>query len=42
LKITFDRYQVGAYAAGEHEVVVPYSVLKPIINPDGMLAQFAK
>src|SRR5262245_18813796 len=42
LKITFDRYQVGAYAAGEHEVVVPYSVLKPIINPNGMLAQFAK
>src|SRR5262249_55794096 len=40
--ITFDRYQVGAYAAGEHEVVVPYSVLKPIINPDGILAQFAK
>jgi len=42
LRITFDRYQVGAYAAGEHEVVVPYSVLKPIINPDGILAQFAK
>lgn len=42
LKITFDRYQVGAYAVGEHEVVVPYSVLKPIINPDGILAQFAK
>ena len=42
LKITFDRYQVGAYAAGEHEVVVPYSVLKPIIRPDGLLAQFAK
>lgn len=42
LKITFDRYQVGAYAAGEHEVVVPYSVLKPIIKPDGLLAQFAK
>jgi len=42
LRITFDRYQVGAYAAGEHEVVVPYSVLRPIINPTGMLAQFAK
>ena len=35
LKITFDRYQVGAYAVGEHEVVVPYSALKAIINPDG-------
>jgi hypothetical protein len=42
LKITFDRYQVGSYAVGEHEVVVPYSVLKPIIRPDGLLAQFAK
>jgi hypothetical protein len=42
LKITFDRYQVGAYAVGEHEVVIPYSVLKPIIKPDGLLAQFAK
>lgn len=42
LKITFDRYQVGAYAVGEHEVVIPYSVLKPIIKPDGLLARFAK
>jgi hypothetical protein len=42
LKITFDRYQVGPYVAGEHEVVVPYSVLKPIIKPDGLLGQFAK
>jgi hypothetical protein len=42
LRITFDRYQVGAYAVGEHEVVVPYSTLKSIIKPDGLLAQFAK
>ncbi len=42
LKITFDPYQVGPYAAGEHEVVVPYSVLKPIIKPDGLLGQFAR
>ena len=42
LKITFDRYQVGPHSAGEHEVVVPYSVLKPIIKPDGLLARFAK
>jgi hypothetical protein len=40
LKITFDRYQVGAYAVGEHEVVVPYSVLKPVIKPDGLLSKF--
>jgi hypothetical protein len=42
LKITFDNYQVGPYAVGEHVVVVPYSVLKPIIKPDGLLGQFAK
>ncbi len=42
LRITFDRYQVGAYAVGDHEVVVPYSVLKPIIKPDGLLAPYAK
>jgi hypothetical protein len=42
LKITFDTDQIGAYAVGEHEVIVPYSVLKPIIKPDGLLAQFAK
>jgi hypothetical protein len=42
LKITFDRYQVGAYVVGEHEVVVPYSVLKPIIRSDGLLARFVK
>lgn len=42
LKITFDNYQVGPYAAGQHEVIVPYSVLKPIIEPDGLLAQFSK
>jgi hypothetical protein len=41
LKITFDPYQVGPYAAGEHKVVVPYSVLKPIIRQDGLLAQFS-
>ena len=42
LKITFDPYQVGPYVAGAHVVVVPYSVLKPIIKPDGLLARFAR
>ena len=41
LRITFDSYQVGPYAAGAHEVLVPYSVLKPIIRQDGLLAQFS-
>src|SRR5258708_7827617 len=41
LWITFDPYQVAAYAAGPQYVLVPYSALKDIIKPDGPLA-FAK
>ena len=41
LWITFDPYQVAPYAAGPQFVLVPYSVLKDIIKPDGPLA-FAK
>ncbi|MDQ3011120.1 MAG: DUF3298 and DUF4163 domain-containing protein [Acidobacteriota bacterium] len=42
LQITFDAYQVAAYAAGPQEVVVPYSALKTITKPDGPLAAFVK
>ena len=42
LGINFDAYQVGAYAAGPQFVMVPYSALKDLINPDGPIAQFAK
>ena len=42
LWITFDPYQVAAYAAGPQYVLVPYSVLKDIIKPDGPIAMFAK
>lgn len=42
LQITFDAYQVAAYAFGPQEVIVPYSALKKIIKPDGPLAAFAK
>lgn len=42
LWITFDPYQVGPYAAGPQHVLVPYSVLKDIIKPDGPVAAFAK
>jgi hypothetical protein len=42
LSITFDPYQVGPYALGPQVVVVPYSNLKELINPDGPVAQFAK
>jgi hypothetical protein len=42
LKFSFDPYQVGAYAAGAHEVIVPYAVLKPALKPDGLLAPLAQ
>ena len=42
LGITFDAYQVAAYAAGPQHVFVPYSALKNIIKADGPLAQFVK
>lgn len=42
LWITFDPYQVAAYAAGPQYVLVPYSTLKDIIRPDGPIAMFAK
>ena len=41
LWITFDPYQVAAYAAGPQYVLVPYSVLKDIIKPDGPIAIYA-
>jgi Protein of unknown function (DUF3298) len=37
LQVTFDPYQVASYAEGEHVVVVPYSVLKNVIDPQGPL-----
>ena len=42
LGITFDPYQVAAYAAGPQNVLVPYSALKEIAKPDGALGQFVK
>ena len=42
LGINFDSYQVGPYAAGPQSVLVPYSALKDLINPEGPIAQFAK
>jgi hypothetical protein len=37
LLITFDEYQVAAYAAGPQRVVVPYTELQSIIDPQGPL-----
>ena len=42
LGINFDSYQVAPYAAGPQYVLIPYSALKDIINPDGPLAAFVK
>ena len=42
LGIYFDPYQVGPYAAGPQFVLVPYSDLKDLINPEGPAGQFAK
>ncbi len=40
LLITFDEYQVAAYAAGPQEVVVPYAELQSVIDPNGPLKAF--
>lgn len=42
VRFTFDHYQVGSYAVGQHEVTVPYTLLKPLAKPDGLLAQWVK
>ena len=42
LGINFDAYQVGPYAAGPQFVIVPYSNLKDLINPEGPIGQLAK
>lgn len=42
LVITFDAYQVAAYAAGPQLVTIPFSELQSIINPQGALAVFSQ
>ena len=42
LGINFDAYQVGPYAAGPQFVLVPYSAIKDLVNPDGPVGQFSK
>jgi|GEM_PF-2500792 len=42
LMITFDPYQVAAYAAGAQKLLVPYESLKDVINPSSSLASFLK
>ena len=38
--ITFDAYQVAAYAAGPQVVVIPYAELQGVIDPHGVLSGF--
>jgi hypothetical protein len=42
LMITFNEYQVAPYASGPQTVTVPYSALKSLIDPNGLLASFVK
>jgi hypothetical protein len=42
LAVTFDYYQLGAYAAGAPAVVLPYADLKEIIRPGGPLDRLSK
>lgn len=42
LALTFDSYQVAPYAAGPQSVLIPYSALKDLINPEGPLGRFVK
>ena len=39
LLITFDQYQVASYAEGPHEVIIPYNVLRSVIDPAGPLSK---
>jgi len=38
--ISFDPYQVGPYAAGPQEIVVPYNELAALIDPAGPAGAF--
>ena len=38
----FAPYHVGSYAEGMYHVLVPYTVLKPVLRPGGPLARWAK
>jgi len=37
LQLTFDAYQVGSYAEGAHEAVMPYALLRASLDPKGPL-----
>ncbi len=39
---SFDPYQVGPYAAGRQAVIVPYSALKDILDPNSAVGPLMK
>jgi hypothetical protein len=39
LEVNFDPYQVASYAEGPHMAVVPYAILKDVIDPNGPLSK---
>jgi len=39
LQLTFDAYQVGSYAEGAYEVVMPFALLRANLDPQGPLRQ---
>jgi hypothetical protein len=41
LEVTFNPYQVASYAEGPHTVLIPYNVLKDVIDPQGALSRIA-
>ena len=41
LMITFDEYQVAPYVSGPQTIIIPYSELTAIVNPQGPLAMFS-
>jgi hypothetical protein len=42
LAITFEPYQVGPFAAGSPNVLIPYAELKDVLRPGGPLASLSK
>jgi hypothetical protein len=42
LAVTFEPYQVGSFAAGSPNVLIPYSELKDVLKPGGPLASLSK
>lgn len=42
LILRFNEYEIGPYVFGAPEVFIPYSDLRYLIKPDGLLAQFIK